>query len=89
VLTLRDNKPYDILPIDGKNAGSILQNQTISITVELDHYSLKMKIDWCDSKEINFNINPEEEIRFECENNYSSPLQLLLILYYAIFKRDN
>jgi hypothetical protein len=81
-------RPYEII-LDGKNAGSIVQNQTISIAVDPGHHSLKMKIDWCGSEEINFNINPEEEIQFECENNRSSPLKALLIFYYLIFDTNN
>ena len=81
-------RSYEII-LDGKNAGNIVQNQSISIALDSGHHSLKMKIDWCDSEEINFNINPEEEIKFECENNRSSPLKVLLIFYYLIFDTSN
>jgi hypothetical protein len=80
-------RSYQIV-LDGEHAGIIFENQSISIAIEPGHHSLRMKLDSSGSEEINFDINRGEGIRFECKNNCSSPIQLLLILYYAYFKTD-
>jgi hypothetical protein len=78
---------YEII-LDGKNVGIIFATQSISVPVEPGHHSLKMKIDWCCSEEINFSIGSGEEITFECESNI--PLQkVLLVPYYLIFRPNN
>jgi hypothetical protein len=80
-------RSYQII-LDGESAGVIDRDRSISIVVNPGHHSLKMKLDWCGSKELNFNISPGEKIMFECENNRSSPFQLLLLIYYIIFETD-
>jgi hypothetical protein len=78
---------YEII-LDGENVGSIFATQTISVPVEPGHHSLKMKIDWGGSEEINFSIGSGEEIIFECESGLSIG-QALLIPYYLIFRPNN
>jgi hypothetical protein len=79
-------RSYEII-LDGENVGIILSNKTISVLVEPGHHSLKMKLDWGGSEEINFSIGSGEEITFECE---SIPIQkMLLIPYYLIFRPNN
>jgi len=78
---------YEII-LDGENVGNISPSQTISVPVEPGHHSLRMKLDWGGSEEINFSIGSGEEITFECESNVSGP-KMLLILYYVIFRPNN
>jgi len=73
--------------LDGKNIWIIFATQTISVRVEPGHYSLKMKIDWGGSEEINFSIGSGEEITFECKSAFYI-LQALLIPYYATFGKN-
>lgn len=80
-------RAYEII-LDGENVGIIFASQSISVPVAPGHHSLKMKIDWCGSEEINFSIGSKEEIIFECESGLSI-LQVLLIPYYLIFKPNN
>lgn len=70
--------------LDGKNVGIIFATQSISVPVEPGHHSLKMKIDWGGSEEINFSIGSGEEITFECESAFSIG-QVLLFPYYITF----
>jgi hypothetical protein len=81
------SRAYEII-LDGENVGIILASQSISVPVEPGHHSLKMKIDWGGSEEINFSIDSGEEITFICEFGFSI-LRLLLIPYYLIFKPKN
>lgn len=78
---------YEVI-FDGENVGIIFAGQNISVLVEPGYHSLQMKIDWCSSEEINFNVAPGEEITFKCESGLSI-LQVLLILYYLIFRPNN
>ncbi len=77
---------YEII-LDGKNVGIIFATQTISVPVEPGHHSLKMKIDWGGSEEINFSIGSGEEITFECESTFRI-WQLLLFPYYFFRSND-
>ncbi len=70
--------------LDGKNVGIVFPNQTTSVLVEPGHHSLKMKIDWFGSEEINFNIGSGEEITFECEPRHPI-VGALLMPYHLIF----
>ncbi len=78
---------YEVI-FDGENVGIIFAGQSISFPVDPDAHSLQMKIDWCSSEEINFNVDPGDEITFECESGLSI-LQVLLIPYYLIFRQNN
>jgi hypothetical protein len=78
---------YEVI-FDGENVGIIFAGQSISFPVEPHAHSLQMKIDWCSSEEINFNVGPGDEITFECESGLSI-LQVLLIPYYLIFRPNN
>lgn len=81
------SRAYEII-LDGENVGIILASQSISVPVEPGHHSLKMKIDWGGSEEINFSIGSGEEITFKCEFGFSI-IRLLLVPYYLILKPNN
>jgi hypothetical protein len=86
-LWVDSSRVYEII-LDGENVGNISPSQTISVPVEPGHHSLRMKIDWAGSEEINFSIGSGEEIAFECESNVSGP-KMLLVPYYLIFRSNN
>lgn len=78
---------YEVI-FDGENVGIIFAAQSISFPVEPSAHFLQMKIDWCSSEEINFNVGLGDEITFEGESGLSI-LQVLLIPYYLIFRPNN
>jgi hypothetical protein len=80
-------RSYKII-LDCEEVGIIFQDKSISIAMQPGQHSLRMKLEQCSSEEINFDIELGEEIRFECENNRSSPLELLLYVYYSFFEKD-
>jgi hypothetical protein len=61
---------YQII-LDGEATGYINNNKSISIMVNPGHHFLKLKIHPSSSPQIDFDINPGEEIRFECGPNPS------------------
>lgn len=56
---------YQII-LDGEARGYIRNNKSISIMVEPGYHFLKMKLHPTGSQQIDFDINPGEEITFEC-----------------------
>jgi len=78
---------YEVI-LDGRNVGVIFASQSISVPVDPGHHSLKMKIDWFGSEEINFNIGSGEEITFECEPRHPI-VGALLMPYHLIFEPNN
>jgi hypothetical protein len=56
---------YKII-LDGESAGYINNNKSISIMVNPGHHFLKLKVHPSSSPQIDFDINPGEEITFEC-----------------------
>jgi hypothetical protein len=80
-------RSYEII-LDGKNVGIVFPNQTTSVVVEPGHHSLKMKIDWFGSEEINFNIGSGEDITFECEPRHPI-VGALLMPYHLMFEPNN
>jgi hypothetical protein len=67
---------YQII-LDGESTGYIRNNKNISIMVKPGHHFLKIKVHPVSSPQIDFDINPGEEIRFECEPNPSLAYRLL------------
>jgi hypothetical protein len=71
---------YQII-LDGEATGYIRNNKSISIMVKPGHHFLKLKLHPVSSPQIDFDINPGEEIRFECEPNLSVLAYQLLGLW--------
>jgi hypothetical protein len=78
---------YEII-LDGDDVGIIFNGRSISIPIEAGNHSVKLKVDWGGSKEINFSVSEGEEIKFECEDS-GSLLQVLFfpftLPYYLTF----
>jgi hypothetical protein len=68
---------YEIL-LDDETVGYVRNGRSTSISVNPGCHSLKLMLSNVGSQELKFDINPGEEIRFECEKNFS-------ILQYRLF----
>ena len=68
--------------LDGVEVGKIKQGQTWVGTCSTGVHSLQLRIDWCQSGMLEFEIEPDQEkIEFECHSNVNP-----LLGPWALFK---
>ena len=71
-------RAYKIV-LDGKVTGEIKEGQEISLDTPKGPHQLYLKIDWCMSNKIDFDIKNDETINFECGNNTKFGMALLYV----------
>ena len=74
--------------INGKEAGTVKNGETVEFPVPAGANEIYAKIDWCKTKPAAINLNPGQTVRFEL----GSPLKgmrIFLSLYYALFKTQD
>lgn len=80
---LRD---YQLL-LNDKEIGRIAQGETRIFNIPPGTHKLRLKIDWCGSNFIEFNITDGKCCHFECGSNLTE-IKLLFSLFYVIFARN-
>jgi len=74
-------RAYKIV-LDGKVVGEIKNDQEIPLDTLTGVHQLYLKIDWCTSNKIDFNIKDGETINFECGNNTKFGLVILYVTFF-------
>ena len=70
--------------LDGQVIVSISGGESVSFNIQPGAHRLRLKIDWCGSNPVGFQINEGQVLSFECGNNVPSFLELI----YVIFLRN-
>ena len=78
-------RAYTIV-LDGHVIGEIANNQDVELQVSPGQHSLFLKIDWCMSQVVNFEINGEIAF-FECGSSLRGFRLLLAIFYLTILRK--
>jgi hypothetical protein len=52
--------------IDDKEVGSVMRRKTKSLEVEPGHHTIGLKIDWCTSPLLEFDVDSGDEVFFVC-----------------------
>ena len=73
--------------IDGSEIGVIDNGDAKTFALEPGVHNLVLKIDWCSSNTITFDLPPEGSVQFECGSNLRG-INLFLGIYYILFARD-
>lgn len=86
----RDNlldteRNYKII-IDGQVYGKIKCGETKRIDIPTGKHIIYLKLDWCKSNKINFEILDDENIEFKCGSSLNGWRILLLFIYTTILK---
>lgn len=73
--------------LDGKKVG-VIENDDIQVfDIEPGHHELKIKIDWCGSQKVTFDINDDGIKMFKVTSfkysNWLLPVFFIMMLYYA------
>ncbi|MCL2298135.1 MAG: hypothetical protein FWC38_02720 [Proteobacteria bacterium] len=71
---------------DGIEIGRISYGSSAEFTISPGSHCLILKIDWCSSNEIHFDIDADRGLRFTCGSNLRG-WRWLLVFYYALFAR--
>jgi hypothetical protein len=70
--------------LDGQVIGKINRGESIGFDVQPGKHRLRLKIDWCSSPGLDFEIQTGQILKFSCGNNVPP----LLIFAYITFLRD-
>lgn len=93
IVTISRKKLYkDILRnykiiIDGKCCDEIKDGEIKNINIGPGNHTIYLKIDWCKSNKIDFNVSENETIAFECGNSMNG-WRILFSLFYVTFLKN-
>jgi len=73
--------------VDDSEIGTINNGDSKTFSIEPGAHQLVLKIDWCSSNTISFELPPSAAVHFECGSNLRG-VNLFLGIYYAFFARD-
>jgi hypothetical protein len=77
-------RAYKIM-LDGVLVGPVRARQSVTIPVAPGRHSLVLRIDWCGSEEIPFEVHPGEHITFECGSSLTG-WRIFLGIVYVLFR---
>jgi hypothetical protein len=80
---LRDYK----VKVDRVVVGSVGPGEAITIPISAGRRSLVIRIDWCGSEQIDFEVQPGQHVSFECGSNLTG-WRILLTLLYITFRTN-
>lgn|SRR3989338_2972024 len=72
--------------LDGNVIGEIRNGQQVEFDVESGKHMLNLKIDWCRSNIVEFEIK-QDSVQFECGSNLRG-FKILLAIFYVILLRS-
>lgn len=72
-------RKYKIL-LDGNVLCKIADGETLTLPIEAGQHTIKVKIDWCGSKVINFTVQ-EKNVVFDIASNLRGAKVFMAILY--------
>jgi hypothetical protein len=73
--------------VDGKDSGCIRAGETLQLSLSPGNHKIYLKIDWCRSNAIDFEVKEADETKFECGSSLTG-WRLLLGLIYISFWRN-
>ena len=76
------------IELDGATLGSIDNGETQTYSIEPGSYHLALKIDWCGSNTVAFDLPADGSVDFECGSNLRGAA-LLLGFFYVFFARND
>lgn len=72
--------------LDGNVIGEIRNGQQVEVDVAPGKHQLNLKIDWCRSNIVDFEMN-QDAVEFECGSNLRG-FKILFAIVYATFLRS-
>jgi hypothetical protein len=73
--------------LDGSEIGRIADGESKTFVVPAGKHELRLKIDWCGSNTVDFDLSAGASAAFRCGSSLRR-LKLVLGLYYSIIARN-
>ncbi len=77
--------------VDGQKIGTIANGEIKTIEVPDGHHSIKARIDWCGSREVDFSAIGDEKKYFKLSgfrfSNFIMPITLVLLIANIVLRR--
>jgi hypothetical protein len=73
------------IEIDGVAVGSMRAGSSVTFPISPGPHALVLQIDWCCSKQVDFEAEDGEQISFECGSSLAG-WRLLLAPFYVVFR---
>lgn len=67
--------------IDDEVVATISANESVDIPVTPGNHTIVICIDWARSNRLDFEVQPDEHLRFECGSNLTGWRSLLALVY--------
>ena len=73
--------------VDGVTLGALRAGQSVTVPVLPGRHRLKLRIDWCGSREHEFEAQAGEQLSFECGSSLAG-WRIFLALPYILFRTN-
>lgn len=73
--------------VDGSEIGTIGDGESKTFPIEPGPHRLVLKIDWCSSNTVSFDLAENTSVHFQCGSNLRG-FSVFLGIYYTLFARD-
>jgi hypothetical protein len=73
--------------VDDSEVGTLNNGESKTFSIEPGPHALVLKIDWCSSNTVRFDLPENGSVQFKCGSNLRG-VNLLLSIYYVLFARD-
>jgi hypothetical protein len=74
--------------VDGNVVGEIHNGESKDFDVAPGTHNLMLKVDWCHSRELPFDLSPGRDLEIDCTPS-ARGWAVLLSLYFVLFKRTD
>lgn len=76
------------IEVDGTIVGKVRAGESMTIPVVAGQHRIRVKIDWCGSETLLFEVEDGAHILFECGSTLAGWRMLLALLYITIWTRQ-
>ena len=70
------------IELNDETIGTIKAGESLSFNVPPGKHRLRIKIDWCSSGFLNFEIAEQQTVNFECGNNVPTFAELIYVAFF-------
>ncbi|HKQ36770.1 MAG TPA: hypothetical protein VJ063_01760 [Verrucomicrobiae bacterium] len=71
--------------VDQIVVAAVRVGQSVTVPIAAGQHTLQLRIDWCDSEELQIDAHAGEHLRFDCGNSLFG-WRLIVSLFYVIFR---
>lgn len=73
--------------VNGEKVGEIKNGESKNFDIAPGTHEMMIKIDWCSSNLLTFDVKANEDVSFECGSNLKG-IKVILAFVYVLFMRN-